>query len=240
MTNTRLLRLAGPIGLGVVPVASLAAATVGSSPYDPDTGAPVLAPVTDQLSAEASAQMKALGPSVHVVECAPGLSEATRRAEAKSTIGICGHAPRIRRPQRRPLRHGHRSPGRIQNPRVPTEHPRSDIHGAGNRARPGCGFLVGLFVAACACTMAAPQPQPRPIDEPLPSAVREELASIAPGAYVIQCSPGVNKLPDGITVNRPLAWPRTHPGYLVLSDGHCAFDPSAMGVPISPEPVEGH
>jgi hypothetical protein len=93
MTNTRLLRLAGPIGLGVVLVASLAAATVGSSPYDPDTGAPVLAPVTDQLSAEASAQMKALGPSVHVVECAPGLSKLPAGLRPSRPLGFAATHP---------------------------------------------------------------------------------------------------------------------------------------------------
>lgn len=93
MTNTRLFRLVVPIGLGAMLAASLVAATIGSSPYDPDTGAPKLAPVADQLSAEASVEMKALGPSVQVVECAPGLSKLPAGVVPSRPLGFAATHP---------------------------------------------------------------------------------------------------------------------------------------------------
>ncbi|MES2210336.1 MAG: hypothetical protein V4515_09140 [Chloroflexota bacterium] len=55
-------------GIGVI-------AASGDSPYDAATGAPKLAPVSDQLSVDAAKQMEGLPSTTQVVECAPGLAK---------------------------------------------------------------------------------------------------------------------------------------------------------------------
>jgi hypothetical protein len=104
---------------------------------------------------------------------------------------------------------------------------------AGRRAASSILFFL-LF--GCAPTGAV-SPTPARIDEPLPAAQREEMASISPETYLIECEPGLRKYVPGIIPSRPAGWPQEHPGYHILKDGHCAFDPAVTPNPVTPLPI---
>ena len=55
----------------------------------------------------------------------------------------------------------------------------------------------------------------------------EELAHLPAGTQIVDCAPGLPRLLPGLRLNRPLGFFQEHPGFHTLSDGRCAFDPSA-------------
>lgn len=79
---------------------------------------------------------------------------------------------------------------------------------------------------------------PSRLDDPLlPIQQRDEMRSISPETYLIQCAPGVATFPPRFIPSRPAGWPQEHPGYHILKDGHCAFDPTVTPNPVSPQPI---
>ena len=81
-------------------------------------------------------------------------------------------------------------------------------------------------------------PLPSRLDVPLSPNDVLELRALGPDAYIIECLPGVERLPAGVHPSKPLGWPQTHPGYHILADGRCALDPDATPIPLSPAPVD--
>lgn len=63
-------------------------------------------------------------------------------------------------------------------------------------------------------------------DDVSPAAVAE-MKLMPPGSTVVECAPGVPKLPAGVTPSRSMVFVMTHPGFAVLADGHCVYDTSA-------------
>jgi hypothetical protein len=80
---------------------------------------------------------------------------------------------------------------------------------------------------------------PSTLDVFVPAEDVVRMRSIGPNVYVIECAPGVPTLPPGIRPSKPLGWPQTHPGFHLLPDGTCVFDPDATAMPYTAEPVEG-
>jgi hypothetical protein len=97
-----------------------------------------------------------------------------------------------------------------------------------------CLFPVLVLVA---CTPISEAPRPSKLDVFVPPRDVIEMRAIGPNVYVVECADGMPTLPPGITPTKPLGWPQTHPGYHVLSDGTCVFDPDPSAVPYSPVPV---
>lgn len=66
----------------------------------------------------------------------------------------------------------------------------------------------------------------------------EELARLPPGTQIVDCAPGLPQLPPGVRLSRQLGFFQEHPGFHTLSDGRCAFDPTAIPAPIRDDTVD--
>jgi hypothetical protein len=68
-----------------------------------------------------------------------------------------------------------------------------------------------------------------PVQATLSPVAAEQLKALGPGSQLVECGPGVARLPPGLTPSRGMSFMRAHPGFAVLSDGHCAMDTTKAG-----------
>jgi hypothetical protein len=103
-------------------------------------------------------------------------------------------------------------------------------------------LALALFAATALASSpfdsATGAPVLAPVDDPLSVQAGNQLEVMGPSVEVVECAPGVAKLPAGITPSRGLGFAQTHPGFQVLSDGHCVMDVTIRGSVIKPESAE--
>ena len=72
---------------------------------------------------------------------------------------------------------------------------------------------------------------------PLTSQAAAELARMPAGSHVVACSPQLAKYDGDSVVFHGLGFLYQHPGFGVLSDGHCVIDPTAPSNPPLEPPI---
>lgn len=72
---------------------------------------------------------------------------------------------------------------------------------------------------------------------PLTSQAAAELARMPAGSHVVGCSPQLAKYGGDGVVFQALGFLDQHPGFGVLSDGHCVIDPTKPSNPPLEPPV---
>ncbi len=111
------------------------------------------------------------------------------------------------------------------------------------RTRAGAGLLAIVVFVAVGVLVASPgiasEPSPTPNflaslapDATLPPIVEQQLSALPAGTKIVDCLPGVPRLPEGLIVNRALGFYQARPGFHELGKGYCAEDPNATPVPM--------
>ena len=67
----------------------------------------------------------------------------------------------------------------------------------------------------------------------------EEYASLPAGTQIVDCTPTHKRMPPGAIFESGPGASMLNPGLHYLIDGRCAFDPSALGKPMSNDSVDG-
>jgi hypothetical protein len=105
------------------------------------------------------------------------------------------------------------------------------------------GALSLLILRVPASAGAEPSPLPTfsipPRDTPLPQHVQAQLDALPPGTRIVDCLPGVARMPEGLVVNRDPTFESWHPGFRYLADGYCADNPAATPIPIRMDSADG-
>jgi hypothetical protein len=105
-------------------------------------------------------------------------------------------------------------------------------------------FLIGAVVVAnvgADGTSIDPNTQGpvlNPVQATLSPVAAEQLKALGPGSELVECGPGIAQLPSGLTPSRGMSFMRAHPGFAVLSDGHCAMDTTKAGQDTKPVSVD--
>ena len=72
----------------------------------------------------------------------------------------------------------------------------------------------------------------------IPSDVQAALASLSNGTVIVDCYPGMPRLPEGVVPSRAAGWSQLHPGFFQLPHGFCADNPAATPIPIRPDSAD--
>ena len=65
-----------------------------------------------------------------------------------------------------------------------------------------------------------------------------ELKDLPSDTKVVACAANVPKLPAGVTYSQVPGYHEAQPGRYLLTDGHCAFSPSATPIPVREDTVD--
>ena len=77
-----------------------------------------------------------------------------------------------------------------------------------------------------------------PVNATLSSTASEQLSAMGPGMTVVECAPGIVQLKPGFHSSREPSFMMTHPSFVVLADGHCAYDTSSTPAKLVPANVD--
>ena len=119
-------------------------------------------------------------------------------------------------------------------------------HVAGTVVVIGALAVVFAFQVAGApgvSTGADPTPSPAASgsedQSSLPAVVQAQLDALPPGTKIVDCLPGVPRLPQNVTMNRTAGFYQQRPGFHDLALGYCADDPDATAAPMRVDSVDG-
>ena len=98
---------------------------------------------------------------------------------------------------------------------------------------------TGTSLIGAQASSIAPTPGPPSADPgALPTDTEAALWELAPGTVIVDCLPGMARLPEGIMPSRAAGWSQMHPGFFQLPHGYCADNPSATPIPIRPDSAD--
>lgn len=106
----------------------------------------------------------------------------------------------------------------------------------------GVLFLVavsaGILLVGSALASDGPAGSTLP-GGPLTQPASEQLQALPPDTTVVDCAPGLAKLPAGARTSQIAGYHELKPGRYLLVDGHCAFSPSATSEPLREDNADG-